>query len=160
MYFNCSWKLLSAPSTLDAWLTINSWRTSRRVKYPIRFYLRNTHSKRVLDVLIVKHFKTLVFFWILPFPHDFKNTSLEDIDVPVLKKRNVRWKFTLCFGFVCFVNLFQGFWLVGFCYPIIVVMMKPVYLFEQNLLSLNARYRKVYRTCNISHSITSRYLRF
>lgn len=81
IYCNCSWKLLSAPSTLDPWLTINFWRTSGRVKHPKHFYLCNMHLKCVLDVFIVKHFKTLFFFWIIPFPRGFQNTSLEEIDV-------------------------------------------------------------------------------
>ena len=50
---------------------------------------------------------------------------------------------------VWFLGVFKfvlGFWLVGFCYLIIVLMMKLVYLFEQNLLSLYARHKKMFRT--------------
>lgn len=39
------------------------------------------HPACVLHVFIVKHFKTLIFCRMLPFPHDFKNPSLEGMNI-------------------------------------------------------------------------------
>lgn len=114
IYFNCSWKLLSVPSTLSPRLTINSWRTNGRVKYLKHFCLCNMHLKCALGVFTVKYFKTLVFLWIFPFPCDLKNTSLKESNACDVYWKKGTYNETLPYvlGFCLFLNLLWDFgWL-------------------------------------------------
>lgn len=159
IYFNCVWKLLSAPTTLSPWLAINSWRTNGRVKYPKHFWLRNMHLKCALGVFTVKHFKTWGFFWTCPFTHDLLLWK-KAMAATCTGKKECTMKVYVVFWGLVFLLICFGIFVGCFCCLIIVLMVKPVNLFEQNLLFLNARCKKMYWTCNISYSITTYYLQF